>query len=248
MAAETYSGLKAVWGAMKPDLVTTRLFFDPLAVPLTLLLARLKVPADAVTLAALLPGLAAAAYFARGAFAAGAAAYYLFFLLDTVDGKLARLTGSSGPLGAFHDFVADRVVIGAMLLGMGWALARDARWPAFLLIQGCFLLFFLKDVLDLKWKETGIQALESSGPSRSGGWTQRWKIHFRPGQLLAGFVLFLVAPLSGALVPCAVFAIGCLLVSLAHNALIPWLRHLRAGGAAGAGSRPPVTVEKRDPP
>ena len=218
------SEFRAVWDAMKPDIFTTRLLFDPLAVPLTILFSKAGwISANLVTFSALVPGILGAWYFATGRFGWGAVAYYLFFLLDSIDGKLARLRGTADPLGAFHDFVVDRIVIGLMALGMGWSFIHQGMRVEFAATQLFLLVFFLKDVFDLKWKESGVlQAPAHREPSGAIGFFARCKIHFKPGQLLSCFIMFIVGPISQAYVLSTCLAIACVVFSLAHNVVVPW--------------------------
>lgn len=224
------SELRAVWAVMKPDIFTTRLFFDPLAVPLTILFSRVqRISANHITFAALLPGLIGAWCFVSGRFEWGAVGYYLFFLLDSVDGKLARLRGNGDPLGGFYDFAVDRIVIGAMALGMSWSFANQGLMAEFIATLLFLLIFFLKDVLDLKWKESrAFQTLESRPSDAAAGVLARYKIHFKPGQLLSCFIFFLAGPITGLYVLCAFLSIGCVLLSMVHNVLIPLYLFLRA--------------------
>ncbi|MDA2803722.1 CDP-alcohol phosphatidyltransferase family protein [Nocardiopsis suaedae] len=87
-------------------------FVDPLAVRLVRVLAnRTRVTPDQLTVGALFLGLGAAALFAIGSpalLAAGAVLYYLCFLLDCTDGKLARLTDSETLFGSWMDYAFDR--------------------------------------------------------------------------------------------------------------------------------------------
>jgi phosphatidylglycerophosphate synthase len=221
--------IQAVWGAMKPDIVTTRLFFDPLAIPLTILFSKTRwISANLVTFSALLPGLAGALFFYSGSFGLGALGYYVFFLLDTVDGKLARLQGGGCVLGAFYDFIVDRIVIGLMLIGMSCAFIRDGYWVGFLMTQLFLLMFFLKDVFDLKWKESGVDTTPSGAGGRgSNGLQTKWKIHFKPGQLLSCFIMFIIAPLSHAYVLSFSLAIVCVVFSMGSNVVFPWLKYLK---------------------
>ncbi len=219
----------AVWDAMKPDIFTTRLFFDPLAVPLTILFSKVGwISANLVTVSALIPGLMGAWFFVSGRFGWGAVAYYLFFLLDSIDGKLARLRGAGDPLGAFYDFVVDRIVIGLMLLGMGWSFINEGMIVEFAAVQVFLLVFFLKDVFDLKWKESDVtQAQANCEQSDSLGFFARYKIHFKPGQLLSCFIMFIAGPLSKAYLLSACLAMACVVFSLLHNVIVPWCNHLR---------------------
>ncbi|MBQ0986797.1 CDP-alcohol phosphatidyltransferase family protein [Streptomyces sp. F63] len=97
----------------KRDAWWTVLLVDPVATPLVRWTAmRTRITPNQITWAALLLGLGAAACFAagsRGWLLAGAGLYHLSFILDCMDGKLARLTGAGTVFGAWLDYVFDRV-------------------------------------------------------------------------------------------------------------------------------------------
>lgn len=227
-----YDGMvmRSMWDAMKPDIFTTRIFFDPLAVPLTILFSKMKwVTPNKVTLMALFPGGIGAYFFVQGNFIVGALGYYAFFLLDSVDGKLARFTFTFDPLGAFYDFVVDRVVISAMILGMSVSFVRLEMISEFILALGFIIIFLLKDVFDLKWSASGVvKKVDSNESISSSGILVRCKIHFKPGQLLSCFIVFIVGPLSGAY--CVSFCLGilCLLFSMFSNVVFPYVCYLRS--------------------
>lgn len=85
---------------------------DPLALRLVRLVAnRTSITPNQLTTAALLFGLGAAACFAFGwwqLLVLGAVLYYACFLLDCMDGKLARLTDGETLFGSWMDYVFDR--------------------------------------------------------------------------------------------------------------------------------------------
>ncbi|MEV0225178.1 CDP-alcohol phosphatidyltransferase family protein [Streptomyces sp. NPDC050704] len=97
----------------KRDAWWTVLLVDPVATPLVRLTAmRTKVTPNQITWGAFLLGLASAACFALGDWRwliAGAVVYHLSFILDCMDGKVARLTGQGSVFGAWLDFVFDRI-------------------------------------------------------------------------------------------------------------------------------------------
>ena len=71
-----------------------------------------RVTPNQITWAALVLGLGAAACFAQGDWqwlVAGAVVYHVSFILDCMDGKLARLTGKGSAFGAWLDYIFDRV-------------------------------------------------------------------------------------------------------------------------------------------
>ncbi|MFS8197407.1 CDP-alcohol phosphatidyltransferase family protein [Streptomyces sp. CWNU-52B] len=107
----------------KRDAWWTVMLVDPVATPLVRVLAmRTKVTPNQVTWGAFLLGLVSAACFAWGDgwrwLIAGAVVYHLSFILDCVDGKLARLTGQGSVFGAWLDFVFDRIRVMACAIAL----------------------------------------------------------------------------------------------------------------------------------
>jgi archaetidylinositol phosphate synthase len=94
--------------------------FRPLAHPLVLLLARLRVPPPLVVAAAGSAGLAAAVELGRGSLIAAALLVQLKTLLDNADGQLARLTGRTSAAGRYLDSEADLLVDAALFGALGW--------------------------------------------------------------------------------------------------------------------------------
>ncbi|MFI0861668.1 CDP-alcohol phosphatidyltransferase family protein [Streptomyces smyrnaeus] len=96
----------------KRDAWWTVLLVDPVATPLVRLTARTRITPNQITWGALLLGLGSAACFAMGDWrwlVAGAVVYHLSFILDCMDGKTARLTGTGSVFGAWLDYIFDRV-------------------------------------------------------------------------------------------------------------------------------------------
>ncbi|WP_103501016.1 CDP-alcohol phosphatidyltransferase family protein [Streptomyces sp. SM12] len=113
----------------KRDAWWTVLLVDPVATPLvrwTAVWTRLT--PNQITWMALFLGLGAAACFAMGSWlwlVAGALLYHLSFVLDCMDGKLARLTGTGSVFGAWLDYVFDRIrVLACAVALMGGQYSR----------------------------------------------------------------------------------------------------------------------------
>ncbi|MFC7330001.1 CDP-alcohol phosphatidyltransferase family protein [Marinactinospora rubrisoli] len=124
---------------------------DPLALRLVrITAARTSVTPDQLTVAALLFGLGAAACFAMGSWPfllCGAVLYYLCFLLDCMDGKLARLTDRETLFGSWMDYVFDRfrvLVCAIALMGGQYVLTGEVVfvWLA-LAVVFCDMLRYL---------------------------------------------------------------------------------------------------------
>jgi phosphatidylglycerophosphate synthase len=109
----TYT-LDEVLASRKPrDSWWTVLLIDPPACRLVCWLAnRTPITPSQLTGLAFVLGVAAAGCFAQGgrvSLAAGAVLFSLSFLLDCMDGKLARLTGTGSVFGMWLDFVLDQI-------------------------------------------------------------------------------------------------------------------------------------------
>ena len=101
--------------AKERDSWWTVLLVDPIALRLTRLVAPIKgFTPNKITLLAFVFGMLAAVCFAqadRGWLIAGAVLYYVGFLWDCVDGKIARLNGTGTIFGMWLDYILDQVRI-----------------------------------------------------------------------------------------------------------------------------------------
>lgn len=97
----------------KRDAWWTVFLVDPVATPLVRWTAmRTRITPNQITWAALVLGLGAAACFAMGDWkwlVVGAVVYHFSFVLDCMDGKLARLTGKGSEFGGWLDYIFDRI-------------------------------------------------------------------------------------------------------------------------------------------
>ncbi|MFZ3597633.1 CDP-alcohol phosphatidyltransferase family protein [Streptomyces sp. BH104] len=106
----------------KRDAWWTVLLVDPIATPLVRVTARwTRITPNQITWGALILGLGAAGCFAMGDWRwliAGAIVYHLSFVLDCMDGKVARLTGQGSVFGAWLDYIFDRVRVMACAVAL----------------------------------------------------------------------------------------------------------------------------------
>ena len=95
---------------------------DPLASRLVWLVAPWRwVTPNRLTTAAFVVGLGSAACFWQATYGwllAGAALFHLSFVLDCMDGKIARLNGTGSVFGAWLDYVFDRLRVLACAVGL----------------------------------------------------------------------------------------------------------------------------------
>ncbi|MDA2812257.1 CDP-alcohol phosphatidyltransferase family protein [Nocardiopsis sp. RSe5-2] len=106
----------------KRDSWWTVYLVDPVASRLVLFTAnRTSVTPDHLTIAALLLGCAAAFSFGRAdvlGLVLGAVVFHISFLLDCMDGKIARLKGNGTVFGSWLDYVFDRVRVLICTIGL----------------------------------------------------------------------------------------------------------------------------------
>jgi len=102
-----------------------RKYVQPLLDAIAQACLKAGVSANALTIAGMLLGVAAALLAAAGLPVAAVAVLWLSGLIDAADGTLARLTQAT-PLGAILDITFDRVVEIAMIVALAWRF-REAR-------------------------------------------------------------------------------------------------------------------------
>lgn len=106
----------------------------PLAIYITWLLLHTSVTAHQVTTFAILTALTAAIFMSQGdpaRFFIGACILQFWYLLDHVDGQIARYRKKQSIDGLFFDFVMHHLVSLMVLFAVGWAVysqTLDPRW------------------------------------------------------------------------------------------------------------------------
>ncbi|MEV4888086.1 CDP-alcohol phosphatidyltransferase family protein [Nonomuraea sp. NPDC055795] len=117
---------------------------DPLAGRLVVAAAnRTSITPNQVTWAAFALGLGSAACFVMGGWswlAAGAVLYHLSFVLDCVDGKIARLKGTGTVFGGWLDYVFDRIRVLACSVALMWGQYRLTGQDLYLVL-GILVVF-----------------------------------------------------------------------------------------------------------
>ena len=211
------AGRPAPAGAKRLDYWWTVLFTDPLAVPLTRAAARTGISPNAVSVVALLLGLATGPVYGlgtRAALAAGGVVFYLAFLVDCVDGKLARLLDAHSQRGAALDHVGDIVRRTSASVGLTLWLWRAEGASSVLWGVAYMAAAYL--FLELSGPETGGERwalLEARGEGAAGwrAWLARHRLLPNPGMPDVQAIAFVVGPLTGLVVPALALAIALLL-------------------------------------
>jgi phosphatidylglycerophosphate synthase len=109
--------------------------FGELVQPVNLVLHRLRVSADHLTLAGLVFGALCGLAFAQGRLLLAGLFLALSGVSDMPDGSLARATGEATPFGSFIDSVTDRYAECFVFAGIAWQM-RAA--PELLLVLAAF--------------------------------------------------------------------------------------------------------------
>jgi phosphatidylglycerophosphate synthase len=201
--------------------------FRPLAHPLVLLLARLRVPPPVVVVAAGAAGVAAAVELGRGSLLAAALLVQLKTLLDNADGQLARLTGRISAFGRYLDSEVDLLVNAALFAAFAWTTAQPA-----LALAG-FLA--LTSVLSLNFNAERLSRAAAAEPEAHGRATallrRVYELFYAPQDRLAEAIVArrpaLTSPLAVSLLAnlgmsTQLAALG-LLIAVGHPLAFAWV-------------------------
>jgi len=103
--------------------LTIVLFILWISVPIVLLLQKLKsrIHPNVITLASFVVGLSASYFFFEDRLFFGAISYFLFLVLDDVDGMWARLTGKTSHLGRMLDYYVGHIGTVSMYFGIWYS-------------------------------------------------------------------------------------------------------------------------------
>ena len=180
----------------------TVVVIDPLAlVVLPALLRRPWVTPFRLTAVAAALGVGSTAAFATGHLVVGAVLYELRFFIDCLDGKLARLRGTSSPRGAFFDFACDVVLIGSTVAALGWHLVERRGVPpalplAVVVLALVTLWLILYDTTVPR--PVGPAGRGPVGRSRLGAFLASRRLASAPWTIEAETLLLFLAPLTGS--------------------------------------------------
>jgi phosphatidylglycerophosphate synthase len=127
----------------------TRWVYPPIVWPLVLLCTRLRIHPNVITVVSIAFTVAAVPPFAEGHWLLGFFCAYAMSVLDSVDGKVARLTLTDSKIGNLLDHGIDQVHPPFWYFAWAWGLG--ARTPSDPLYQAAILLivFYLADRLVL---------------------------------------------------------------------------------------------------
>ncbi len=212
-------------GAKKRDYWWTVLVVDPLAIPITRLLARRRwATPDEVTMVSLVFGLLTGLFFAVGerwALVTGGLVYYLSFVLDCVDGKLARTLSISSARGHALDAMSDSARRASAAIGIVTYLvysAEGARAHEIVLAAafGVLSAYFIEI--------SGAERNEAREGVR-GRWATalaRRRLLPTPGMPDVSAIVYVIGPIVGIVIPALYVGLAMVVAAI----LITWRRRL----------------------
>jgi hypothetical protein len=230
-------------GTKKLDYWWTVLMTDPIAVPLTKAVVRTgRISANQISVVALVLGLAVGPVFAVGtrwALVAGALVFYAAFIVDCVDGKVARALGTTGPRGEAFDKLSDGGRRASASLGLALWLWRaesagdDSIWWAgdgvpegtvlFAVVYAVVAYYFLEVSGESEVRRASWFVADEGGPGTSGGrWARalaRRRLLPNPGMPDVQALVFILGPISGLVVPALVLGTGMVTAGIVMNAV-----------------------------
>ena len=211
----------------RPDAWWTVLAVDPLATRLLLLVANYtRLTPNALTAVSVSLGVLSATLFYAGQFVIGAAAYFVGFLLDCVDGKLARLKGVRTRMGPLLDSSGNMLVYAAntFALSFGAAAATAPRTGAILGFAFLALHFYHLWLDVFRKASEPTRSLSESLATPAASTARRWVEEFRRRRLTPlptnpdwEAIVFFIGPLTGLIVPAFALVIGLQIAMLIYS-------------------------------
>jgi phosphatidylglycerophosphate synthase len=193
------------FGSKKRDYWWTVLFTDPVAVPLVRILARSHfLNPDQVSYLAIFLGLGVGPLFALGTrvgFVAGGFTFYIAFMVDCIDGKLARAIGVESKRGAALDRIGDAARRASASLGILLGLHQSERYGeflawAFVYVVLAYLFLELSGAEAPEERTRGPFDIDSE-PSPWVRWFARRRMLPTPGMPDIQAVVFILGPITG---------------------------------------------------
>jgi phosphatidylglycerophosphate synthase len=197
-------------GEKKRDYWFTVFLTDPIAVPLTRLLARRRwLSPGAVSAIALLLGLSVGALFALGTrmgLMLGGITFYLAFVFDCVDGKLARALEVTSRRGEALDRLADGGRRASASLGIAvylWRAEGVTDVTVWWAITYAIAAYYFLEISGAERAEG-----EAGLGARLSTMLARRRLLPNPGMPDVQAVVFIFGPLTGLVVPALAVGIG----------------------------------------
>jgi len=142
----------------------TKYAYPPLVWAMTRPLARLGIHPNVVTIVSIVFALGAVPAFAAGEWLLGLVLAYAMTVLDSVDGKLARLTYTESPVGNLLDHGLDVIHPPLWYFGWAWGLAGTTAAPVFQAAVALFVVYVLDRLATASYSVVFGRSLHAHAP------------------------------------------------------------------------------------
>jgi phosphatidylglycerophosphate synthase len=222
-------------GAKKRDYWWTVLFTDPIAIPLVRVLARRRwMTPDQVSILAAALGLAVGPVLGlgtRASFVAGGLFFQVAFIVDCIDGKLARALETTSDKGAALDVLGDAIRRASASLGLIFGVWRlegvgATLWWAIVYVALAYFFIELSGGSEVRQEAWYKKDAVPEAARKERLWTAalaRRRLLPTPGMPDVQALVFVIGPVTSLLVPS--LALGTVMV--ACGALVSIWRRLR---------------------
>jgi phosphatidylglycerophosphate synthase len=174
-------------------------FSDPLSIRVLPVLMRFEwITPNALTGFSVVVSLISGAVFLWGQPIAGALLFETARFADNLDGKVARLRGTSSLVGGFFDIAGDLVRMVWVYSAVGIWLASRHEIPRYAaLLPALVVLVWLWSNAQIALKGVNVAAQPApTDTDRAGRWTARHRMNRLPGSIDAAGVALTIAPLT----------------------------------------------------
>ena len=217
----------------KRDAWWTVLIVDRVAIPIARRLRDVRwITPNRVSVTGLIMGIASGALFIAGDLLWGGILFELRFLLDCIDGKLARMRNAGTPLGAFIDLAGDKAIIAWNFGALSWHLQSQqilgAHWP--ILLVGSYLLRSWLVLYRIRVNDGDPEEWEMRFGLKQDGlvgayrrWMARYRLVGRPNSIdVENVTCFLLPVVAGPVVTAAGIVVATVYYALV--VLLYWSR------------------------
>ena len=189
------SGIDLDRARKRPDAWWTVLVVDPVALRiLPALVHRRAVTPDRLSITSLVLALCAGTAFLDQRYVLGAVLFELHFLLDCLDGKLARVRGTQSPRGGFLDVASDLVGTTYCLAAIGVSAFADEQAALSLLPAVLYAVYTCSTLQRGRYGGLSPEGRPRSGP----GWLARRGMVATPYGVEAETLALFLLPLVGS--------------------------------------------------
>jgi phosphatidylglycerophosphate synthase len=186
----------------KVDAWWTVLAIDPFAVRLVRLVSPVAwITPMRLTAVAHLLGVVTAVLFATGQIVLGAVLYEIRFVIDCMDGKLARRRRTTSAVGAYLDFVGDYLVTGLNLAGVGlWLIWEVGTSPVLAFAPALAFSLHMAVRLSTEAQEGSMWRASEELPGRYVAWMAARRLVPAPVRVDVEHAFLFIVPLAWAVV------------------------------------------------